>query len=423
MERLDAAELDFTRFVRPGDLVVWGQGCGEALSLTQPLLAQRQRIGAFRVFLGVNFSMTVQPEQADTVEFVGLGGAGSARRLARAGVLDVAPLHMTTVDAFMRDGRIQVDVVLVQASRTDRSGEYSLGLSSDYVRGAIGRARVVVAELNDQVPATRCAEPLRDEDIDAFVDVSRAPVELAPAPFGEVERAIAAHVAPFIPERATLQIGLGVIPEAILASLKGRRGLGVHSGVVGDRVADLMESGAVTNEHKDVDTGVTTTCLLIGTKRLYDFADRNPGLLMAPVSRTHGFDVVSRLQRFVALNSAVEVDLTGQVNAEAVGKDAVGLVGGQVDYIRAANASRGGCAIIALPSIAGGNASRIVDRLSGPVTTARSDVGVVVTEFGAADLRGASLRQRARMLIDIAHPAHRERLERAGHALRGRAVR
>ncbi len=214
-----------------------------------------------------------------------------------------------------------------------------------------------------------------------------------------------------------------MIPEAILAGLSARRGLGVHSGVVGDRVADLMEAGAVTNEHKEVDTGLTTTCLLIGTKRLYDFADRNPLLLMAPVSRTHGFDVVSRLSRFVSLNSAVEVDLSGQVNAEAVGQEAVGLVGGQVDYIRAANALRGGCAIIALPATAAVDASRIVERLSGPVTTARSDVGVVVTEFGAADLRGASLRQRARLLIDIAHPAHRERLERAAHALRGRVAR
>lgn len=419
MQRLDLAALDFARIVRPGDTVVWGQACGEARSLTERLMEQRQRIGPFRVFLGTSFSATVQPEQADSVEFVGLGGTGSARRLTKAGVLDVAPLHMSAVDALMREGRLRVDVVLIQASRTDRPGEYSLGLASDYVRGAVDRARVVVAELNDQVPATRCAEPLHDEDIDLFVDVSRAPVELAPTPFGALERAIAEHVDPYVPDRATLQIGLGAIPEAILATLAGRRGLGVHSGVVGDRVADLMDAGVVTNEHKELDRGLTTTCLLIGTKRLYDFADRNPRLLMAPVSHTHGFGVVSRLERFVALNSAVEVDLTGQVNAEAVGDDYVGLVGGQVDYVRAANVSRGGCAIIALPSTTSGDASRIVDRLSGPVTTARSDVGVIVTEQGAADLRGASVRQRTRMLIDIADPAHRDRLERAAHRLWG----
>lgn len=419
MERLGIDDVDFARLVRPADTVVWGQACGEALTLTERLMEQRHRIGRFRVFLGTSFSATVRPEQADVVEFVGLGGTGSARRLTSAGVLDVAPLHMTTVDARMRGGELRVDVVLVQASRTDRPGEYGLGLASDYVRGAVERARVVIAELSDRVPATRCAEPLHDADVDYLVETSRPPVELAPAPFGDVERRIAARASAYVPERATLQVGIGAIPEAILAGLGDRRGLGVHSAVVGDRVADLMESGAVTNEHKEVDRGLTTTCLLIGTPRLYGFADRNDAILMAPVSRTHGFATVSRLGRFVALNSAVEVDLTGQVNAEAAGGEYVGLVGGQVDYVRAANASAGGCAIIALPSTAAGGASRIVARLSGPVTTARSDAGVIVTEHGAADLRGASVRERVRRMIAIAAPAHRDALEREAHALLG----
>lgn len=379
-------------------------------------MEQRHRIGPFRVFLGTSFSATLQAAQADVIEFVGLGGTGSARRLTQAGVLDVAPLHMTTVDAGMRSGRLRVDVVLVQASRTDRPGEYSLGLASDYVRGAVARARVVVAELNDQVPATTCVEPLHEDDIDLLVETSRPPVEVAPARFGEIEQRIAAHVDAYIPDRATLQIGIGAIPEAILETLGERRGLGVHSAVVGDRVADLMEAGAVTNEHKEIDPGHTTTCLLIGTQRLYAFADRNPRVLMAPVARTHGFDVVSRLRRFVALNSAVEVDLTGQVNAEAIGDEYVGLVGGQVDYMRAANASEEGCAIIALRSMATGGATRIVDHLSGPVTTARSDVGIVVTEHGVADLRNATTAQRVKMMMALADPGHRDALERSAYA-------
>lgn len=416
MQRIDLADLDFASLVRPGDTVAWAQGCGEAQSLAERLLEQRRRIGRFRVFLGTSFSPTVQADQADVVEFIGLAGTGSARRLTKAGVLDVLPLHMTTVDARMRSGALRVDVVLIQVRRTSRPGEYSLGLASDYIRGAVARARVVIAEANDQVPATVCAEPLHEGDIHYLVETSRRPIELAPAPIGDTERSIAGHVSAYVPERATLQIGIGAVPEAIVAELRDRRELGVHSAVVGDRVADLMEAGVVTNEHKELDTGVTTACLLMGTQRLYAFADRNPHLLMAPVSRTHGFATLSRLGRFVALNSAVEVDLGGQVNAEALGQEYVGLVGGQVDYVRAANASDGGCAIIALPSTAG-TSSRIVARLSGPVTTARSDAGVIVTEHGAADLRGASIRERARRMIAIADPAHREALAREAHAI------
>ncbi|MCC7275308.1 MAG: acetyl-CoA hydrolase, partial [Alphaproteobacteria bacterium] len=206
------------------------------------------------------------------------------------------------------------------------------------------------------------------------------------------------------------------------ATLRSRRGLGVHSGMVGDSVADLMAAGVVTNEHKEVDRGMSVTGCLMGTKRLFDFAARNPGILMCSVRHTHGPDVLGRLSRFVSINSAVEVDLTGQVNAEAVGSDYVGVVGGQVDYVRAAGASPGGCSIIALPATAKGGVSRIVSALSGPVTTARSDTGVVVTEFGAADLRGKSLPERARAMIAIADPAHREGLERAAHALLRRAA-
>ncbi len=417
MRRLPIDELDFTRMVRPGDTVLWGQACGEPLSLTERLLAQRHAIGPFRVFVGASFSATLRAEQADDVEFVGLGGAGSVRRLAQAGVLDVAPLHATTVDRLVRGGGLRVDVVLIQVARGSRSGEYSLGLASDYVRGAVDRARVVVAEASDGVPATVCAEPLHEADIDVLVETSRAPVEVAPSPFGEVERRIAAHVEAQLPDRATLQVGIGAVPEAVLAGLGGRRGLGVHTAVLGDRIADLMEAGVVTNEHKEVDAGTSTACLLVGTRRLYDFADRNPGILMAPVARTHGYATLARLRRFVALNSALEVDLTGQVNAEAVSGEYVGLVGGQVDYLRAAAASEDGRAIVALPSTAG-EASRIVARLSGPVTTARSDVGLVVTEYGVADLRGATLRERARRLIEIAHPRHRASLEEAARVSR-----
>src|SRR5690606_24914112 len=232
----------------------------------------------------------------------------------------------------------------------------------------------------------------------------------------DLDRAISKFAQAYIPDRATLQVGIGSVPEAVMSDLRGRRDLGIHSGMLGDSVVDLVEAGAISNAYKEVDPGITITGALIGTRRLYDFCHRNTTVRMHPLSYTHNFSVLSKLSRFISLNSAVEVDLSGQVNAESAGGQYVGAVGGQVDYVRAASASPGGRSIIALPSTAqNGAVSRIVAQLSGPVTTARSDVDVIITEYGAADLRGKTLSQRARALIEIAHPAHRETLDRAAH--------
>ena len=203
-----------------------------------------------------------------------------------------------------------------------------------------------------------------------------------------------------------------------MADLSSRRGLGIHSGMIGDSVVDLVNSGAITNEHKEIDPGIIVTGALIGTKKLYDFADNNSALRMVPASVSHDIRVVSQLSNFVSMNSALEVDLTGQVNAEGIGAKYFGSVGGQVDYVRAAGLSPGGVSLIALRSSAkGGAVSKIVSQLSGPVTTPRSDVGVVVTELGAADLRGLPLSRRVKAMISIAPPEHRARLEREAYDL------
>jgi acyl-CoA hydrolase len=218
-----------------------------------------------------------------------------------------------------------------------------------------------------------------------------------------------------------LQVGIGAVPDAILRLLQDRRDLGVHSGMIGDGLVDLVEAGVVTNALKPIDPGVSITGALIGTRRLYDFVDRNPKINMRSSSYTHSESVLSRLARLVTINSAVEVDLTGQVNAEQSGAQYLGGTGGQVDYVRAGNRSRGGHSIIALPATAkGGKVSRITAALSGPVTTARSDVDVIVTEFGAAELKGQTLAERARRLVGIAHPDFREELDQVAHNIRRR---
>ncbi len=413
MRTVDLASLEFAQFVRPGDGVIFQQGCGEALSLGEAFVQQRAAYSGASVFFGSGFSRTFQPEHADHLRFSGIGGIGTLRRLANAGALDPIPCHISSIEPMLRDGTIRADVVMLQVSPPDEHGRYSLGLVNDYVRTAAERARVVIAEVNRQIPWSHCDRPLTEADITVAVETDRAPLELPTAAFGETERRIAAHLQDLIPDRATLQVGIGAVPEAILTSLADRRDLGIHSGMIGDSVVDLIERGAVSNAHKGLDAGVIVSGVLFGTaQRLYRFAHRNPQIRLCPTSYTHALGVLSRLANLVSINSALEVDLTGQVNAEAIGSDHIGAVGGQVDYVRAAAQSAGGVSIVALPAAGRQGESKIVCHLSGPVTTPRSDVDVIATEHGVARLRGRGLRERIKAMAAIAPPEHRERLLR-----------
>jgi acyl-CoA hydrolase len=405
-------DLDLAQYVRPGDGILFGQGCGEPVSLTEKLVQQRAAYSGAGIFFGSGFSKTFQPEHADHLRFKGFGGVGTLRKLASAGKLEPVPCHISSIEGMIRRQQIRTDVVMLLVSPANERGEHSFGLVNDYVRAAVAKARVVIAEVNAQVPWTPCDQPLRQDEITVAVHTDRAPLELPAAPFGELERRIAGHLGDLIPDRATLQVGIGAVPEAIVAMLSDRRDLGVHSGMIGDSVADLMERGVITNAHKSLDAGVTISGVLFGTQRLYRFADRNPQIRLCPTSYTHSMATLSRVRALVSINSALEVDLTGQVNAEAIGTEYIGAVGGQVDFVRAAAQSEGGVSIIALPSTGKKGDSKIVSRLSGPVTTARSDVDVIATEHGAARLRGMSLPERIRAMVAIAPPQHRETLMR-----------
>jgi acyl-CoA hydrolase len=413
--------LDFGAFLRPGDHIVWGQACGEPTTLVEALIAQASTIGQLSAFAATSFSGILDAKAAERLNLSSMGAIGALRTVAATGRLGIVPCHVSQVGPMIELGLIGCDVAFVQVSPPDANGNHSFGLIGDFVQAAVAKARVVIAEVNERVPFTFGDAVLPAARIDCAVHVARNPVEVFPAQISETDLAIAKIVAGYIEDGAVLQVGIGAVPDAMLRLLQDRRDLGVHSGMIGDGLVDLVEAGVVTNALKPIDPGVSITGALIGTRRLYDFVDRNPKINMRSSSYTHNEAVLSRLTRLVTINSAVEVDLTGQVNAEQSGGQYLGGTGGQVDYVRAGSRSRGGHSIIALPATAkGGKVSRITAALSGPVTTARSDVDVIVTEFGAAELKGQTLAERARRLVGIAHPYFREELDQAAHNIRRR---
>jgi len=416
----DPAQLDLTEFLRPGDRIVLGQACGEPTTLVEALIAQGKDIGNLSAFIATSFSGLFTPETADSFALSSMGAIGSLRAMTKAGKLAVIPLHVSQVGPMISAGILGCDVAMIQVSPADSNGRYSCGLISDHVRAAVDKARVVIAEVNDQVPYT-AGETLPASAIDVAVHVSRAPVEVPAAKIGATDEAIARHCAAYIGDGAVIQTGVGAVPDAILRLLHDRKDLGVHSGMLGDGLVDLVEAGVVTNARKEIDTGVSINGALIGTRRLYQWAHNNDAMRMTPTSYTHDAAVLAQLSRLVTINSALEVDITGQVNAEQSGAAYLGGTGGQVDFVRAGARSPGGCSIIALSSTAkGGTLSKIVTGLSGPVTTARSDVDVIVTEYGAAELKGQTLAERTRRLIAIAHPDFQEQLERDAHTIQQR---
>lgn len=418
MKRIDSIEaLDFSVLMRAGDTVVWGQVCAEPTALTERLLAQRGRIGRFQVFMGYRVSQTLQPEHADSVHMLALNAGGANRTLARAGLLDMIPMHVSQVESAIGSGLLPCDVALVQVSPPDAQGHYSLGVTGDYMRAAVNRARVVIAEVNSQVPWVPCDAPLTETDIDYVVHVDRALPQVSASEVTPLDTQIARWAAPYIEDGATIQFGIGAVPDALMAQLRDRRRLGVHSGMLSDGFVDLVECGAITNEHKPFDRGVSVTGALMGTQRLYELCHQNPAVRLAPLSYTHAPARLAQLPNFISVNSALEIDLTGQVNAEALGNNMLGGVGGQVDFVRGATLSPGGRSIMALGSLTPKGASRIVSQLNGPVTTARSDIDLVVTEHGVAELRGRSLCQRVRAMIAIADSTQRDALERAAFPL------
>jgi acyl-CoA hydrolase len=353
------------------------------------------------------------PEHAGRFRSISLFTGAGLREPVAEGRADFVPIFLSDIPGLFTSGRVKLDAALVQLSPPDRHGICSLGTSIDTARAAVDTAGIVLAEINERMPRTHGYTAVPLERLAAWTASDRDLPGHEALPPSEVEERIAEHVSPLVDDGACLQLGIGGIPNAVLARLAHRRDLGIHTEMFSDGVVQLIESGAVTNTRKTIHPGRTITSFVVGSRRLYDFIDDNPLVEFHPCDHTNDTNLIRKIDQVVAINSGLEIDLTGQVCADSIGHRIYSGIGGQMDFVRGAAMSRGGRPIIALPSTAaGGGVSRITAQLkpgAGVVTT-RGHVHWVVTEYGAVDLHGRSLAERGKLLASIAHPTHREPL-------------
>jgi acyl-CoA hydrolase len=361
------------------------------------------------------------PEHAGRFRSISLFTGAGLREPVAEGRADFVPIFLSDIPHLFTSGRVKLDAALMQLSPPDRHGTCSLGTSIDTARAAVDAAGIVLAEINERMPRTHGHTAVPLDRLTAWMAADRDLPEHAPLPPSDVEQRIGGHVAALVEDGACLQLGIGGIPTAVLARLEGRHDLGIHSEMFSDGVVRLIESGAVTNARKAIHPGRTIASFVVGSRRLYDFVDDNPLVEFHPCDRTNDTNLIRKIENVAAINSGLEIDLTGQVCADSIGHRIYSGIGGQMDFVRGAAMSRGGKPVIALPSTAaGGGVSRIVAQLrpgAGVVTT-RGHVHWVVTEYGVVDLHGRTLAERGRLLASIAHPDHREPLLAALHDLR-----
>jgi acyl-CoA hydrolase len=399
--------------ITPGALLVAGQVLGEPTALLDTLFDER--LPDVRLFVGMSLTSVLEraPAEVRLLSFVGMGA--NAKLLAQ-GRLSLIPCHMSELSWSMTAGPLRPDVALVLVSPPDSNGMCSLGVASDYIWPAVAAAPVVLAELNENVPRIEGDTAIPFDRFDGFVESDRKLPDYRRSRPSDTEELIANRVSEFVREGSCIQIGVGKLGDAVLAAAAGRRELGVHTGMVGETILELVRDGVITNARKTVDPGLTVAGSILGGPDAVTLAAATPGLRLRSVDHTHSAAVISSIDDFLSVNSAIEVDLVGQVNAEVAGGRYLGGIGGSVDYLRPAVRAPGGRSVIALPATARGGISRVVARVQR-VTVARSDVDVVVTEYGVAELRGTSEAQRAKRLIEIAAPQHRDGLREAAREL------
>ena len=401
--------------VRSGQRVYVHNGCAEPVELVKALTRRGMELQDVEVV----HTMTTGPADYTRPEYEGhirhnsLFTGGNVRAAVQEGRADYTPVFLSEIEGLFRSGAMPIDVCLLQTTPPDHCGYLNLGSSVDYSLAAAECARHVIVEVNDQVPHTHGETVLHVSQVEAFIETSHPLAEYPPPEVTAVHRAIASRVASLVSDGATIQTGIGALPQAVLEFLRDHKDLGIHSELIGDGVIDLIEAGVVNNARKTLHRHKAVSGFALGTRRLFDFIDHNPILEFRPTSYTNDPFVIAQNERMVAINSAIEVDITGQVCSDSVGRVPYSGIGGQVDFLRGAARSKGGMPIIALPATAkGGAASRIVATLQpgAGVVTSRGDVHYVITEHGVAYLHGKSLRQRAEALIAVAAPRFREEL-------------
>ena len=389
--------------------VVLGHACGEPQLIINEMVKNKDNYKNVEIvhMVAMGKGEYTKPEMAGHFLHNAIFVGGTTRNAVAEGRADFTPCFFSEVPRLFRDGYMPVDVALVQLTPPDEHGYCSTGVSCDYTKPAIDSAKIVIAEINDQLPRTFGEAFVHISQVDWAVECSYPIVELQPPKIGDVEKAIGEHCASLIDDGATLQLGIGAIPDAVLLFLKHKKDLGIHSEMFSDGVVELVEAGVITNKKKTLLPGKMVATFLMGTKRLYDFVDNNPMVAMHPVDFVNNPYIAAQNDNLISINSTIEVDLMGQAASETIGLKQFSGTGGQVDFVRAACYSKGGKSIIAMPSTAAkGTQSRIVPFLKegAAVTTSRNDIDYVVTEYGIAQLKGRTLRQRAKELIAIAHP-------------------
>lgn len=403
------------KHIKSGDRVAIGHAVGEPRELIRAMVKHQGKLQDVEVvhMICMGQAKYCEPEAKNHFCHNSLFVGGSTRKAVQEGRGDYTPCYFSEVPGLFEDSTLPADVALIQVSKPDNSGYVSLGVSIDYTLTAAKNAKFVIAQVNENMPRTLGESFMHVTEIDCFVEYSEPLIELPRQELSEEEKKIGEYCAELIPDGATLQLGIGTLPDAVLLSLKDKKDLGIHSEMFSDGVMQLVKAGVINNKKKTLHKDRMIATFIMGTKELYDFVDDNPMVYMAPVNYVNNPYVIGKNDNLISINSCVQIDLQGQVCSESVGLTQISGVGGQIDFIRGANLSKGGKAIIAITSTAcRGKVSKIVPFLAegAAVTTSRNDVDYIVTEYGIAHLKGRTLRERAKMLINITHPEFRDEL-------------
>ena len=400
--------------IKSGQRVVVAHACGEPSIILDALVANAAQYENVEIIhmVAMGKAAYCQPQYDKNFHHNAFFLGGSTRAAAAEGRVDFTPVYFSEIPGLLRED-LRPNVTLLQCSPPDAHGYVSLGVSVDYTKPAAEASDLVIAQVNQNMPRTLGDSFLHVTQIGCLVEADTPVIELAPPKIGDVERAIGENVASLVRDGDTLQLGIGAIPDAVLLFLKEKNDLGIHTEMFSDGVVELVEAGVITNKAKTLHRGQSVATFLMGTRRLYDYVNNNPAVAMYPVDYVNDPYVIGQNDNLVSINSCVQVDIMGQVVSTSAGLRQISGVGGQVDFVRGANLSKGGRAIMAMPSTTGkGKISKIVPFLDqgSAVTTTRNEVNYVITEYGIAKLKSKSLRQRAEALIRIAHPDFRDEL-------------
>lgn len=404
------------KYIQSGNRVIFAHACGEAQVITEAMLRNKEEYEKVEIIHLVPMGKGEYAQEENQKYFYhnSFFGGGSTRKALNGTYGDFTPSFFFEIPKlFKKDGKLPVDVAIIQVSSPDEHGYCSYGISCDYTKGAAENAKIVIAQVNKYMPRTLGDSFIHLSEMNYIVAYDEPILQLVPPKIGEIEQKIGEYCASLIQDGDTLQLGIGAIPDAVLTFLKDKKHLGIHSEMISDGVVDLILAGVIDNSKKTIHKNKCVVSFLMGSPKLYDFVNNNPAVELYPVDYVNHPMIIAKNDNMISINSALQVDLMGQVNAESIGAKQFSGTGGQVDFVRGASMSKGGKSIIAMPSTAAkGRISKIVMNLDlgSTVTTSRNDVDYVVTEYGIASLKGKTLRERAKALIAIAHPDFRESL-------------